>query len=146
MASSFRQFIMRGNVVDLAVGVVIGAAFSNLVVKFTESFINPPDPPGNRRRRIRRQDRPGILAEYERGNRHQLRQLHHRPDHLRDHNSRGVLRRRTAHRPAERAAGQKARINAGRTIAAGKTAGRNPRPAEKAITPSFPPDIRRSPI
>lgn len=41
MASSFRQFIMRGSVVDLSVGVVIGAAFSNLVEKFTESFINP---------------------------------------------------------------------------------------------------------
>jgi large conductance mechanosensitive channel len=41
MAGSFRQFILRGNVVDLSVGVVIGAAFSNLVSKFTESFINP---------------------------------------------------------------------------------------------------------
>ena len=41
MASSFRQFIKRGKVVDLSVGVVIGAAFSNLVGKFTESFLNP---------------------------------------------------------------------------------------------------------
>lgn len=41
MAGSFRQFILRGNVVDLSVGVVIGAAFGNLVSKFTESFVNP---------------------------------------------------------------------------------------------------------
>ncbi|MGA9470341.1 MAG: MscL family protein, partial [Candidatus Macondimonas sp.] len=37
MAGNFRQFILRGNVVDLSVGVVIGAAFGNLVSKFTES-------------------------------------------------------------------------------------------------------------
>jgi len=41
MAGSFREFILRGNVVDLSVGVVIGAAFGNLVSKFTESFVNP---------------------------------------------------------------------------------------------------------
>jgi len=37
----FRDFIMRGNVVDLAVGVVIGVAFSDLVRNFTESMIQP---------------------------------------------------------------------------------------------------------
>jgi large conductance mechanosensitive channel len=37
----FRGFIMRGNVVDLAVGVVIGAAFTGLVTQFTNSFLNP---------------------------------------------------------------------------------------------------------
>lgn len=37
----FRDFIMRGNVVDLAVGVVIGVAFSNLVVTFTNSLMKP---------------------------------------------------------------------------------------------------------
>ena len=41
MAGNFREFILRGNVVDLSVGVVIGAAFGNLVSKFTESFVNP---------------------------------------------------------------------------------------------------------
>ena len=41
MAGSFRQFILRGNVVELSVGVVMGAAFGNLVARFTESFINP---------------------------------------------------------------------------------------------------------
>lgn len=37
----FRQFILRGNLVDLSVAVVIGAAFSGLVKGFTGSFINP---------------------------------------------------------------------------------------------------------
>jgi len=37
----FRDFIMRGNVVDLAVGIVIGAAFTALVGQFTKSFLDP---------------------------------------------------------------------------------------------------------
>jgi large conductance mechanosensitive channel len=37
----FREFIMRGNVVDLAVGIVIGAAFTGLVTQFTNSFLKP---------------------------------------------------------------------------------------------------------
>jgi large conductance mechanosensitive channel len=37
----FKDFIMRGNVVDLAVGIVIGAAFTALVSSFTGSFIEP---------------------------------------------------------------------------------------------------------
>lgn len=41
MFKEFRQFILRGNVVDLAVGVVIGAAFSNIVNSIVRGFINP---------------------------------------------------------------------------------------------------------
>ncbi|WP_027482417.1 large conductance mechanosensitive channel protein MscL [Deinococcus pimensis] len=41
MLKGFRDFILRGNVVDLAVGVVIGAAFGGVVTQFTNSFINP---------------------------------------------------------------------------------------------------------
>jgi large conductance mechanosensitive channel len=41
MLKGFREFIMRGNVVDLAIGVVIGAAFSALVTQFTTSFLTP---------------------------------------------------------------------------------------------------------
>ncbi|MEV0460758.1 large conductance mechanosensitive channel protein MscL [Catellatospora methionotrophica] len=41
MLSGFRNFIMRGNVIDLAVGVVIGAAFTGLVTSFTDSFLKP---------------------------------------------------------------------------------------------------------
>jgi large conductance mechanosensitive channel len=37
----FKEFIMRGNIVDLAVAVVIGTAFVALVTAFTEAFINP---------------------------------------------------------------------------------------------------------
>lgn len=39
--AGFKDFIMRGNVVDLAVGVVIGAAFGGVVTSFTNAFINP---------------------------------------------------------------------------------------------------------
>jgi len=41
MLKGFKDFIMRGNVVDLAVGVVIGAAFTGLVTAFTTSFLKP---------------------------------------------------------------------------------------------------------
>ncbi len=41
MLRGFRDFIMRGNVVDLAVGIVIGAAFTGVVTGFTSGFINP---------------------------------------------------------------------------------------------------------
>lgn len=37
----FRKFILRGNVVDLAVGVVIGAAFNGLVQSFVKDIITP---------------------------------------------------------------------------------------------------------
>jgi large conductance mechanosensitive channel len=41
LMQGFRDFMMRGNVVDLAVGIVIGAAFTGLVTSFTGSFIEP---------------------------------------------------------------------------------------------------------
>ena len=41
MLSGFKTFIARGNVVDLAVGVVMGAAFGLVVSGLVESFINP---------------------------------------------------------------------------------------------------------
>jgi large conductance mechanosensitive channel len=37
----FRKFILRGNVVDLAVGVAIGAAFNNVVAALVRDFITP---------------------------------------------------------------------------------------------------------
>ena len=37
----FKDFIMRGNVVDLAVGIVIGAAFTSVVTAFTNGFVKP---------------------------------------------------------------------------------------------------------
>jgi len=42
MASEFKDFIARGNVVDLAVGVVIGSAFGKIVTSFVDGIIMPP--------------------------------------------------------------------------------------------------------
>lgn len=41
MLKGFKEFIARGNVIDLAVGVVIGAAFTAVVTQFTASFLKP---------------------------------------------------------------------------------------------------------
>jgi large conductance mechanosensitive channel len=41
MLKGFKDFIMRGNVVDLAVGVVIGAAFTAVVTALTNGFLKP---------------------------------------------------------------------------------------------------------
>jgi large conductance mechanosensitive channel len=41
MLKGFKDFIMRGNVVDLAVGIVIGAAFTAVITTFTNAFLKP---------------------------------------------------------------------------------------------------------
>ncbi|OIR41470.1 mechanosensitive ion channel protein MscL [Corynebacterium sp. NML140438] len=41
MLEGFKNFILRGNVIDLAVGVVIGAAFTAVVTAFSDNIINP---------------------------------------------------------------------------------------------------------
>ena len=41
MLSGFKQFILRGNVVDMAVGVVIGAAFGRVVTALTKDLLTP---------------------------------------------------------------------------------------------------------
>src|SRR5262245_8290608 len=41
MLKGFRQFLMRGNVVDLAVAVVIGAAFGNVVTALVKDLLTP---------------------------------------------------------------------------------------------------------
>ena len=41
MLKGFKQFILRGNVVDLAVGVVIGAAFNNVVNGLVKDLLTP---------------------------------------------------------------------------------------------------------
>ncbi|WP_115685041.1 large-conductance mechanosensitive channel protein MscL [Corynebacterium senegalense] len=41
MLKGFRDFILRGNVIDLAVGVVIGSAFTAIVTAFSNAIINP---------------------------------------------------------------------------------------------------------
>lgn len=42
MFKEFREFIARGNVIDLAVAVVIGAAFGRIVTTFAEGILMPP--------------------------------------------------------------------------------------------------------
>jgi large conductance mechanosensitive channel len=41
MLKGFKDFLLRGNIVDLAVAVVIGTAFTALIAAFTESFLLP---------------------------------------------------------------------------------------------------------
>ncbi|ALZ99644.1 large conductance mechanosensitive channel protein MscL [Corynebacterium glutamicum] len=41
MLKGFRDFILRGNVIELAVAVVIGTAFTAIVTAFSENIINP---------------------------------------------------------------------------------------------------------
>jgi large conductance mechanosensitive channel len=42
MLKEFREFAMRGNVVDMAVGIIIGAAFSKIVSSMVQDVIMPP--------------------------------------------------------------------------------------------------------
>lgn len=42
MLQDFKNFLMRGNVVDLAVGVIIGASFGKIVTSLVEDIIMPP--------------------------------------------------------------------------------------------------------
>ena len=41
MIKEFKEFIMRGNVMDMAIGVIIGGAFASIVTALTDDFINP---------------------------------------------------------------------------------------------------------
>lgn len=41
MLEGFKKFVLRGNVVDLAVGVVVGAAFTNIVNSFVKDILTP---------------------------------------------------------------------------------------------------------
>ena len=41
MIKGFKDFLLRGNVVDLAVAVVIGTAFAAVIKTFTDSFMQP---------------------------------------------------------------------------------------------------------
>ncbi|MBR1592808.1 MAG: large conductance mechanosensitive channel protein MscL [Ruminococcus sp.] len=41
LLQEFKEFALKGNVMDMAVGVIVGAAFQNIVTALTNSFINP---------------------------------------------------------------------------------------------------------
>jgi large conductance mechanosensitive channel len=42
MLKDFKEFVMRGNVVDMAIGIVIGAAFGTIVKSFVDDVLMPP--------------------------------------------------------------------------------------------------------
>ncbi|MCC6747669.1 MAG: large-conductance mechanosensitive channel protein MscL [Deltaproteobacteria bacterium] len=42
MLKEFKAFIMRGNVVDMAIGIIIGAAFNKIVSSFVSDVLTPP--------------------------------------------------------------------------------------------------------
>ena len=42
MLNEFRTFIIRGNMIDLAVGLVIGASFTTVVTSFVNDLLMPP--------------------------------------------------------------------------------------------------------
>lgn len=42
MLEEFRKFIMRGNVMDMAVGIIIGAAFTSIVTSLVDDILMPP--------------------------------------------------------------------------------------------------------
>ena len=42
LATEFKEFISRGNVIDLAVGVIIGASFGKIVTSLVEQVVMPP--------------------------------------------------------------------------------------------------------
>jgi len=42
MFKEFKEFIMRGNVIDLAVGIIIGGAFGKIVTSFVNDVLMPP--------------------------------------------------------------------------------------------------------
>ena len=42
MIEEFKKFIMRGNVLDMAVGIIIGAAFGKIVTSFVNDLLMPP--------------------------------------------------------------------------------------------------------
>ena len=41
LLAEFKEFINRGNVIDMAVGIIIGAAFTAIVTSLTDDIINP---------------------------------------------------------------------------------------------------------
>lgn len=42
MLKEFKEFVMRGNVIDLAIGIIIGVAFGKIVTSFVSDILMPP--------------------------------------------------------------------------------------------------------
>ena len=62
-ASEFKEFAMKGNVIDLAVGVVIGAAFGKIVTSLVGDIIMPLLVPAPRQHQLQR---PGVRDRHRR--------------------------------------------------------------------------------
>ena len=111
----FKEFIMRGNVVDLAVGIVIGAAFGSIVNSFVNDVLMPPI--GMALGHVDFAQLKWVLHsrhhhprwQTRRRSRYPLRHLHQHPHQLPHHRLRRLPRRQgcqhpqnTRHRPAPR--------------------------------------------
>jgi hypothetical protein len=91
MLKGFKDFILRGNVIDLAVAVVIGAAFATIVTAFTDSIIKPLI------NAITPASSPGLGVTLIAGQGQHLRRFrrrHHGSDQLRDRRRGHLLRHR----------------------------------------------------
>ena len=101
MLKGFREFILRGNVIDLAVAVVIGAAFTAVV----NSIVNEPVQPADRRvlQGERRLDNALIVDDRQRLA-DQVRRGARRDHQLPDRRGRRLLRLRLPDQPARRSA------------------------------------------
>jgi large conductance mechanosensitive channel len=42
MLKEFKEFVMKGNVIDLAVGIIIGAAFGTIIKSLVDDILMPP--------------------------------------------------------------------------------------------------------
>ena len=42
MIKEFKKFIMRGNILDMSIGLIIGASFNNIVNSFVQDILMPP--------------------------------------------------------------------------------------------------------
>ena len=54
LAKEFKEFAMKGNVIDMAVGVIIGAAFGKIIASIVDDIIMPPIGQVDRRRALLR--------------------------------------------------------------------------------------------
>ena len=62
MLKEFKEFVMRGNVLDLAVAVIIGGAFGKIISSLVNDILKPPRKPGKKRPPLPRQSRPRRTA------------------------------------------------------------------------------------
>ena len=134
MLKEFREFAMKGNVVDLAIGVIIGAAFGKIVESLVGDMIMPVFGaitggldfsnyflPLAKSVTADRSPRP------EAGRGAGLGQFRHHRDQFRDRRVRAVLRREGINRLKK---SEEEKVRAENPAPAGNPAGRNPRPAQ----------------